>query len=213
MKKLYFIGLIILLSLYQLDAKEDVDQIIKDIQNKYKKVELMHVDFKQINRFKLTGLENEIYGTLWVTQNDNFRLETEDQVMVSDGESFWRYNKLENQVLIDYAKKSQQDVFLNNFLFKISDFYYTQIVSKTKPDKINIYEIKLTPKNPDDSFFNHIKVWLTDKNWDLKRVVYVDVNENEVEYLIGKIEINPQVSADIFHFKIPEGIEVVDLRF
>ena len=206
--------LILILSLIStVSSKESVDKIIKSVQNKYKKVKLLHVDFKQVNRFKLTGLESEIYGSILVTQNDKFRLETEDQIMASNGESFWRYNKLENQVLIDYAKKSQQDVFLNNFLFKISDFYYSQIVGEQKRGNVKIYEMKLTPKNPDESFFSYIKVWLIDKTWHLERVIYVDVNENEVEYDIERIDLNPEISLDKFNFSIPEGVEVVDLRF
>ncbi|MEJ2637619.1 MAG: outer-membrane lipoprotein carrier protein LolA, partial [Calditrichia bacterium] len=163
-------------------------------------------------RFKLTGLENEIFGTLWMSQDNKFRLETEDQIIVSNGEVYWRYNKLDNQVLIDYAKKSQQDVFLNNFLFHIADLYYSQVLSEEKEDNQKVYELKLTPRNPDESFFSYIKVWIVDKSWDLKRVTYVDYNDNESEYKIEKLVIDPKLPPDIFQFKIPQGIDVVDLR-
>lgn len=191
----------------------DVNKIIKDVQKKYQNIQLVHADFKQVNRFKLTDLKSEINGTIWISQNDQFRLETEDQTMVSDGKNFWRYNKLENQVLIDYAKKSQQDVFLNNFLFKIDEVYYSQIAGEMKIDNKKVYEIKLTPKKPDESFFNYVKVWLYDKSWELEKVLYVDFNENEVEYLIEKMELNPAVTGNVFNFEIPEGMETVDLRF
>jgi outer membrane lipoprotein-sorting protein len=195
------------------NSKESVEKIIKDVQKKYEKIEVLQVDFRQVNRFKLTGIENEIFGSIWISQKNKFRLETEDQIMASDGESFWRFNKLENQVLIDHAKKSQQDIFLNNFLYQISDYYYGQIVSEQKHGKSKIFEIKLTPKNTDDSFFNFIKVWLMDKSWELEKVVYVDFNDNEVEYQIEKLDQNPDVSLDAFSFEIPKGTEVVDLRF
>jgi len=192
---------------------QDVGKIIKNVQNKYRKVSLLYVDFKQINRFQLTNLENEVFGSIWVTQEDKFRLETEDQTMVSDGEKFWRYNKLENQVLIDYAKKSQQDVFLNNFLFKISDYYESQIIKENKEGKVKIFEIRLTPKTPEESFFKYVKVWIVDGSWELKRVVYVDFNDNEVEYQIEKMELDKSPSDNLFKFQPPEGAEVVDLRF
>lgn len=191
----------------------DVNKIIKDVQKKYQNIQLVHADFKQVNRFKLTDLKSEINGTIWISQNDQFRLETEDQTMVSDGKNFWRYNKLENQVLIDYAKKSQQDVFLNNFLFKIDEVYYSQITGEMKIDNKKVFEIKLTPKKPDESFFNYVKVWLYDKSWELEKVLYVDFNENEVEYLIEKMALNPAVTGNVFNFEIPEGVETVDLRF
>ena len=194
-------------------AQSDVNKIIKDVQKKYQNIQMVRVDFRQVNRFKLTDITSEINGTIWISQNDRFRLETEDQVMVSDGKNFWRFNKLENQVLIDYAKKSQQDVFLNNFLFKIDEVYFSQIAGESKINGKKVYEIKLTPKKPDESFFDYVKVWLYDKSWELEKVLYVDFNENEVEYLIEKMEMNPAASENVFNFEIPEGVEAVDLRF
>jgi outer membrane lipoprotein carrier protein len=211
MKKYAILSIIVLYAIVH--AESNVEKIIKQVQKKYRDIDVVYVDFKQVNRFKLTGIQNEVFGTLWISQDNKFRFETEDQVMVSNGDKFWRYNKLENQVIIDYAKKSQNDVFLNNFLFNISDHYLSQIVNEETVNKQKIYEIRLTPKNPDDSYFKYIKVWLVDKSWDLKKVVYVDFNENEVEYDIEKIDFNPKVSQNIFDFQTPEGVEVVDLRF
>ena len=207
--------MICLLGLYVINgfAQSDVNKIIKDVQKKYQNIQMVRVDFRQVNRFKLTDIKSEIAGTIWISQNDLFRLETEDQVMVSDGKNFWRFNKLENQVLIDYAKKSQQDVFLNNFLFKIDEVYFSQIAGESKINGKKVYEIKLTPKKPDESFFDYVKVWLYDKSWELEKVLYVDFNENEVEYLIEKMEMNPAAAGNVFNFEIPEGVEAVDLRF
>jgi outer membrane lipoprotein-sorting protein len=192
---------------------ENVDKIIKNVQKKYRKIQLLYVDFKQINRFQLTNIENEIFGTIWIAQDNKFRLETEDQTMVSNGEKFWRYNKLENQVLIDYAKKSQQDIFLNNFLFQISDYYDSQILKEEKIGKNKIFEIKLIPKIPEENFFKYIKVWLNDGSWVLNKVLYVDFNDNEVEYLIEKMDLESPLTKKLFEFNAPEGTEVVDLRF
>ena len=194
-------------------ASDDVGKIIKKVQNKYKKVNLLHADFKQVNRFQLTNIQTEVFGSIWISKDNQFRFETEDQTIVSNGEKFWRYNKLEEQVLIDHAKKTKQDVFLNNFLFNISDYYTGQLISESKLKNKKIYEIRLTPKTPDDSFFRYIKVWLYDDSWELEKVIYTDFNDNEVEYQIEKIDLNPAISEKIFEFNAPEGAEVVDLRF
>ncbi|GAB4375259.1 MAG: hypothetical protein Kow0042_20540 [Calditrichia bacterium] len=193
-------------------AATDVKKIIKNVQKKYQDVESIYVDFKQVNRFKITGVTNEIYGTLWLAPDNKFRLETEDQTIVSDGQTFWRFNKMENQVLVDYAKKSEQDIFLSNFLFSINDQYYSQIISESKESGSKIYEVKLTPKNQDESFFNYIKVWLEDKSWKIRKVQYVDYNENEFEYLIEKMKLDEPVSETKFVFTPAEGVEVIDLR-
>jgi chaperone LolA len=216
MKK-YINYIIILVSLLVFNnialASEDVGKIIKKVQAKYKKVDLLHADFKQVNRFQLTNIQTEVFGSIWISKDNQFRFETEDQTIVSNGEKFWRYNKLEEQVLIDHAKKTKQDVFLNNFLFNISDHYTGQLVSEGKSKNKRLYEIRLTPKTPDDSFFRFIKVWIYDGSWELEKVIYTDFNDNEVEYQIEMIDLNPAVSEKIFDFNPPEGAEVVDLRF
>lgn len=212
MKKLLIIIMMSILS-GQLFAQPDAGDIIKNVQKKYKKVNVLMADFRQINRYKIAEIESEVFGSIWITQDNKFRLATEDQFIVSDSENLWRYNKLENQVLIDYAQKSQQDIFLNNFLFQISDYYQSQLLNVNEEGKSTIYEMKLIPNDRENSFFEYIKVWLEKNSWLLKKVLYVDVNGNEVEYEIEKIELNPSVRQEVFTFEVPEGTEVVDLRF
>jgi chaperone LolA len=208
------LAIIFLFILYSLGfSATSAEKVIKDVQKKYQKVKTLQVHFKQINTFKLSGITNEIFGTLWLTQDDRFRLETEDQIMVSDGNTFWRLNKLENQVLIDHSKKTEQDVFMQDFLFDLEKRYYHQILSENIINGKKVYEIKLTPKNEDSSFFTHIKIWITDKSWEINKIVYVDYNENESEYDVEKILLNPDFSEKQFKLEIPEGLEVVDLRF
>lgn len=193
-------------------GKTDVKDIVKKLQKKYDKINTVYVEFKMINKFQLTGLESEVFGNLWLTRDNRFRLETEDQLLVSDTKTFWRYNKLDNQVLVDYAKKGEQDVFLSDFLFKVEDAYYSQILSEEKIEGKKVWQIKLTPKNPDDSFFQYIKVWVRDKVWDFTKIQYVDYNDNEVEYQILKLNTDAKPSGNIFQFEAAEGIEVIDLR-
>jgi outer membrane lipoprotein-sorting protein len=190
----------------------DAKKLVKDVQKKYQKVKSLQVDFKQINTFKLSGITNEFFGTLLITNDDKFRLETEDQTMVSDGNTFWRFNKLENQVLIDYAKKTEQDIFLKDFLFNLEDMYYSQILSENKINNHKVYELKLVPKEIDTSFFTQIKVWIRDKSWEIDKIIYVDYNDNESEYNIEKLKLNPEITEKQFLLEVPEGLDVVDLR-
>jgi len=193
-------------------GKENVQKIVKKVQSHFKEAKTAEIQFKEVNKFKLTGIESTMEGTLIFQGMEKFRLETQDQVMVSNGEIFWRYNKLQNQVLIDYAKKNQQEALFNQFLFKISDNYFAELVDEEKRNGKKIFVINLTPKNNDQSFFTKIKVWIEDKSWSIKKIIYTDYNQNETIYEIKKIEINKKIDPKIFQFQVPEGAEVVDLR-
>lgn len=194
-------------------AATNAEKIIKSVQNLYKNAKTARIDFNETDRFKLTGVTSSISGTLIFKGLALFRLETEDQVIVSNGSIFWRYNKLENQVLIDYAKKGQQEVFLNQFLYQISDHYFSRLVDTIDEGKKKTFVINLTPKVPEQSYFTAIKVWVQEKTWYVSKILYIDYNGNETEYDIERIEIDIPVPDSTFEFQPPEGSEIVDLRF
>jgi outer membrane lipoprotein carrier protein len=190
----------------------EADDIVKKVQKKYQSAKSIRIQFKEISRFKLTGTMSEVDAILQMEGKDKFRLESEDQVLVNDGETFWRYNKLDNQVLVDYSKKDDQEILLNNFLYEVKDHYFAQIVEETKEGGDKIFVLRLTPKPSEQSIFTSIKVWIKDNTWEIKRLIYTDYNDNETEYEIEKIEFDPKLADSTFTFSPPEGIQVIDLR-
>ncbi len=207
------LGLAILSSgMSQLSAA-NVKKIVDKIQKKYQQVKTLKLEFKQKSIYSLTNMQSEVFGTLLLDrEHDRYRLETEDQVIVDDGQTFWRYNKLENQVLIDYAKKSEEDVLLSDFLFNLNKKYFAELVSEEKTGKQKQFVIKLTPKNSEESYFKAIKVWVVNKTWEIKKVVYFDINDNQTEFDITSLKINLKIPDSVFKFNPPQGVDVVDLR-
>lgn len=215
-KNVFKISLIIIFLLFSVQMylfAADTDKIIKEVQEKYQKAKSLEIQFKEINRFKLTNTTSEVFGTFVIKGKDKYRLNSETQIIVTDGETFWRYNKIENQVLIDNAKKENQEVLLNNFLYDIQKNYFSQIVDEYKEDGEKIYVLKLTPKPSNESFFTSIKFWVENKSWKIRRVIYTDYNENETEYEIEKIYFDKQFPDSFFTFNPIEGSEVVDVRY
>lgn len=204
--------LLMLLTVSSLYAGK-VDKIINKVQDKYRSTKTVRIEFKEKSHFKLTDTMTEIAGVLQMSGKDKYRLDSEDQVLVSNGETLWRYNKLDSQVLVDHAKKTEEDVMLNNFLYEIKDHYFGQLLEEKKDGGVKKYAIKLTPKPSEQSFFSSIKMWVKDKTWEVEEIVYVDYNGNETTYVISEIVFNPNLNTSIFTFTPPEGIQVVDLRF
>lgn len=190
-----------------------VEKIIQNVQKKFKSSQTLRIQFVETARFSLTGTQSQVSGILQMEGNDRFRLESEDQVVVNDGETLWRYDKLENQVLVDYAKKGDQEVMISDFLDGLEDHYLAQMIDEVKDDNLTKYVIKLTPKPSQQSYFSSIKIWVRDKSWTVDRVIYMDYNDNETEYTIENMEFNPLLTQAVFTFTPPEGIQVIDLRF
>lgn len=198
---------------YSMLLGADAEKVVKEIQKKYQKSKSLEIQFKEINRFKLTGTSSEVFGTFIIKDQDTYRLDSETQIIATDGTVFWRYNKIENQVLIDYAKKENQEVLLNNFLYDLQQKYFSQIISEYKEAGKKGYVIKLTPKASEENFFTSIKIWVENNSWKIDKVIYTDYNENETEYEIESIAFDKKFPDSLFTLVPPEGSEVVDLRF
>lgn len=211
--KLIFLTFVALIILCISLLASDAEKIINQIQEKYQKSSSLEIQFKEINRFKLTNTTSEVSGTFVMKGRDKYRLNSETQTIVTDGTTFWRYNKLENQVLIDHAKKENQEVFLNNFLYDLQKNYFSQLIEDYKDKDKKIYVFKLTPKPSNESFFTSIKIWVEDKSWKVRRVIYTDYNENETEYEIEKMVFDKDFPDYFFNYVPPEGIDVVDVRY
>lgn len=205
--------LIVVIWLFQTLLATDTEKIIDEIQKKYQKSKSLEIQFKEINRFKLTNTTSEVFGTFVIKGKDQYRLNSETQMIVTDGTTFWRYNKIENQVLIDYAKKENQEVLLNNFLYDLQKNYFSQLIEEYKEDGQKIFVLKLTPKPSSESFFTSIKIWVENKSWKIRKVIYTDYNENETEYEIEKLIFDKQFPDSFFTFNPIEGSEVVDVRY
>ena len=191
----------------------DAEKVVKEIQKKYQKSKSLEIQFKEINRFKLTGTSSEVFGTFIIKDQDNYRLDSETQIIATDGTVFWRYNKIENQVLIDYAKKENQEVLLNNFLYDLQQKYFSQIINEYKEAGNKVYVLKLIPKASSESFFTSIKIWVENNSWKINKVIYTDYNENETEYEIENISFDKKFPDSLFTLVPPEGSEVIDVRF
>lgn len=191
----------------------NVEKIIKKVQKKYRSTKTIRIEFKEMATFQLTGMTTEVSATLQMEGKEKFRLESEDQVLVNNGTTMWRFNKLDSQVLVDDAKKDQQDAMLNSLLYEINDHYFSELIEEKKENGVKKYSIKLTPKPSEQSYFTSIKILVRDKSWEIEQLTYTDYNGNETEYAIEKIDFNPGFNDAVFSFVPPEGIQVIDLRY
>lgn len=191
----------------------DADDVVKNMQKTYRKANTMQIEFQEVTRFKFTGTESSVSGTLVMAGKDRFRFTTEDQILVSDGKTLWRFNKIENQILVDEAREGEQDEFLNTFLIELKDHYYSQLVEEYKADGKTIFVLKLTPKPSEQSPFTDIRVWVEDDTWRVRKLVYTRYNGDETEYRIDTLAFNPEIPDSVFALTPPEGTRVIDLRF
>lgn len=204
---LLFPGSATIAGLKGISAKE----IIEKVQNKYKTINTIIAKFNQKINFKISKIEQVYDGTLYLKKENKYRIETEQQTLITDGKTTWAYSHENKQVVIDNYKEDKNTLSPDKFLLQYPEDYYSTLLGQEKVSNNQTYILKLTPKN-DNSFIKSMKVWIDDDEWFIRKVEWSDINDNVTTYIVKKIEINTKMNDDKFQFNPTKDVQVIDLR-
>jgi chaperone LolA len=192
---------------FDITAKE----IIEKVQERYKKTTTVVAKYSQTVKFKLSKIEQTYNGTLYLKKEKKYRIETDQQSIITDGVTSWAYSNKTKQVVIDHFKEDKNSVSPEKFLTQYPEDYYSNLIGKTKVNNQETYELKLTPKG-NSSFIKSMKVWVDSDEWFIRKIEWIDMNDNSTTYTVKKIETNTELSNDKFQFKPGKDTQVIDLR-
>jgi chaperone LolA len=167
--------------------------------------------FEQHVTFGYSNIEQTFSGTLTMKKPKSYRIESEQQTIVTDGTTVWAYAPANKQVLIDKYKENENSLSPEQFLLNLPAAYYISLLGTEHPSGPLQYVLKLVPKD-DRSFVRSVKIWVESGSWNVRRILIVDVNDTETTYVIKDITLNSNVNTRTFTFIPPAGTEVVDLR-
>ena len=191
----------------QISAKE----IIERVQKKYKTISDVTAKFTQSLKYKVSQIQQTYNGTLYVKKEKKYRIETEQQILITDGVTSWAYSLLNKQVVIDTYREDKSTISPDKFLLQYPEDYYSTLLGSEIVSKNQTYILKLTPKN-DNSFIKAMKVWVDDDAWFIRKIEWTDINDNVTSYVVKKIDLNTNLSDDKFEFTPSKTIQVIDLR-
>lgn len=210
MKRKFFLLLTICIlsnSLYAINAK----QIVKKVKQKYETLKSLKAHFKQEYKWALAGETQTVEGVLLLKAGNKYRIETDTQIIVTDGNIVWTYSKHNNQVIIDYLTHSSENPLPKDLLFKYSEEFVPHFVKEEKIDGKKVYLLNLVPKDK-EAFIVAMKIWVDAESWLTVKIQQTDLNDNVNTYIISKIEENIDLPDRLFTFQIPPDAEVVDMR-
>lgn len=210
-----FIHYIILLTISLLTISagyaDEAEDIINDLKKKYDSVNNLSAEFTQDFYWNLADESQQQRGSIILSGNDNFKIETSDQIIVSDGKSIWTYSKSNNQVIIDALENNQEVTLPRDLFMKFSKDYKPFKLGDEIIDGIACHVIRLTSKN-DNAYIKEMKVWIDKKSTVTKKIQHTDISDNVTVYLLNNVQLNRKIDPAIFRFQAPAGVEKIDLR-
>jgi len=208
----YLIFLLIIVFFVKSNFAQDVEDIIEEVQDKYDELEDIQASFKQIESFKITGSISETVGEIYIKDGIKYKFTSEDQTIVTDGESVWTYNAISKQLIIDKVRKNSAAFLPRDMLYKYPKEYYSTLLRNEKLNEKKVFVIKLDPRDNTYGYVKSMKIWVEDDEWIIHKVETMDLNGNLSTFEILNIKVNQKLKDDFFSFIPKDGMNVVDMR-
>jgi len=208
----FVLGILIFSAVSRVYAeKPKADEIIQKVQQRIRSAKLVQARFVQIFQWSVAGERQEFQGEIWIGPNDAFRIESADQLIVSNGKDVWTYDKVNRQVIIDHLNPDQENYLPRQLSLKFARTYRARFEGKEKLSGQTVLHVRLISKNP-DVFIRSFELWIDPATWVVRKLSYVDANDNVTTYEVRSVRFLKKAKPSLFRFSPPEGVEVVDLR-
>jgi chaperone LolA len=190
---------------------QTAEGILEKARKKYDALTDAELRFVQTVKFPVSNLEQRVSGLLRMKKTNRYRMETDEMVVVTDGETVWSYSRLNNQVLIDRFKMDERMFSPERILTAAPAEFSATLIGKEKIAAQSTIVLKLIP-SADQGFIKVLKLWIGEADHLTHKVEMVDANGKETTYLVSDLRTNTGLSDTLFSYTAPENAEVVDLR-
>jgi outer membrane lipoprotein-sorting protein len=189
------------------------DQVAKDVLDRLsattKSYKNMTVGFDFIFENKNQNINEKQKGIL-VLQEEMFRLEMEEQIIINDGESQWIYLADMNEVQI-MEHDPEEQMMSPNKLFTIYEegYKYTYVGTESEKGK-RLQIIDLFPE--ESGAFIKVTLAVDAAKNQLHKITMHDKNGGTYAYLVTNFKSNTAIAPFIFNTVDYPGVETIDLR-
>ncbi len=180
------------------------DDLLDRLRMRYETTDALRAQFTQ------SIGEVTMQGTL-VLRGDAYRIETPDQMLVTDGTTSWVYSKADGQVLVNDAVADETTFSPADFFTHYPERFDVEVSDSESVDGVRHDVLLLTPKSG-DTFLREVTLWVRSADTLPRRVQIVDGNGTRMVFDLRDVVMNPPLRSDVFQFVPPPGAEVVDLR-
>ncbi|MEK7728320.1 MAG: outer membrane lipoprotein carrier protein LolA [candidate division KSB1 bacterium] len=192
-------------------AQENANKILSKVRATYDALESLSADFEKEYTWALAGETQSLSGKLYLKKGDRYRIETENQTIVTDGKTVWTYSADKGQVFIDNMEKSKENPLPRDLLVKYTSDFKAQYLRSDKLGAVDCHVLLLTARE-EDAFAQSVVVWVDKKTFVALQIEQRDLNDNITVYRLQNLALNAKLTEQLFTFTAPNDTEVIDLR-
>lgn len=201
--------LIAIMSIGGVQAQTSKD-VLADLQQRYDDLDALEVSFEQRVYSGVFASTQKTSGKMYLAKGDKFRMQTDDQTIVSDGKLLWVYSKENKQVTIDKISKTADLVRPSDYLFTFRESYAATLLPDTSLGNIECRRVELVSDEKDE-FIQQMILFVGKEDQLTHRAEYIDINGNKVEIVFKDLKIDKELKPETFIFETPKGVEEIRL--
>lgn len=200
---LFLIGLLFLapsLSGQSTTSSPSAEDLLKTTRDKLNRMENLAATFEKTLSFE--GGRSVSHTGYLKMMGERFRINVQNQEVISDGESLWQINKLDEEVLI--KPYDPEEGFSPNALFNLSSKgMTTKRFSKRELESGTVaWPVQLVPEDPAEKQYSKVHVYISTES---HLPVFIKTwlkNGSVVKYDIQKMQTNvPDLTKESFVFR------------
>ena len=219
--KLHLAPIICIIILLFADTSHSLtlDDVVDKVQERYEKTKNFQADFTQTSILKTVKHRQVSKGRVFIRKPGMMRWEyrePEGQLIVSDGKVIWFYIPADKQVMMSSAGSDKDShahtIFLSGSgklrdTFQI-DYEPDVAIDKDSDGKKRYIYLKLIPNKPQPNLTRLI-LGINKEDFKIEMSSVFDIYGNQTMVSFSNIEIKKDISENLFHFEIPDGIRVI----
>lgn len=185
-------------------------EILENVRTKYSQLNDVSAQFTQTVKMKFKQTAQKKSGTIKLKKKNNYRIETDQQTVVTDGKTVWMYNPASKQVLVDTFRTDHQPFSSEQFLHGVPKDFTAESIDRE--ERYLILNLKPTKLNALASSLTALKIWVNPGEWTVEKVQYSDKNNTVTFIELSDIRFNKGIDDKDFQFEISKDMNVVDLK-
>ena len=190
--------------------------LLDRVSNGVRTASFLHVSFEYSIENPKTGLpKNTINGALYL-QGENYRVELEDNIQISNGERIWRI------IPADYVVETmtlngddEMGISPEKMLTLHEEGFNLRKMEKTTIRGVQAQGVRMYPTDVKGAVYTHIDVYVNEGKNQLMRIVEYGKNGTVTTYELNKYHSDSSASAGLFSFNAKDypDFELIDLDF
>lgn len=194
-----------------------IAKVVEGLQRFYSAIKDFSAAFEQtFTRVKLQR-ETKEHGTFFFLRPGKMRFQykpPERKAFIYNGKTLWMYNQDDEEVKVQ-KNVSRNDLGIAfRFLWGSVQLHDDFEIQEKKPfpfGQTGDICLELKPRTP-QTLFQTLYFAVDPATYQIRETIYLDMAGNRNHFRFSKMRINRGLKPSLFEFKIPKGIQVIELR-